>query len=172
MSTTTKFITIIILCWGRVLITYGTETLFSLSFSLKGFIYGSHLLHAPNIYKWLISRTTDGYSVKSLWKHIYSFFVAFKHNEKKAFFRKIIYGVSVLKKCPRRFFLKKTVYLGIFDWIWAHFYKANFSFPFQIHNNFFSFFGWKVWIWWIWEVPPIPHRIQWFYPISTDFYPS
>ena len=71
------YITIIILCGGRVgsigmltLITYWPETLFSLSFSLKGFIYGSHLLHALNIYKWLILRTTAGYSAKSLWKHI------------------------------------------------------------------------------------------------------
>ena len=71
------FITIIILCGGRVgsigmltLITYWPETLFSLSFSLKGFIYGSHLLHALNTYKWLILRITAGYSAKSIWKHI------------------------------------------------------------------------------------------------------
>ena len=46
------------------------------------------------------------------------------------FFRKITFGVLVEEKCTRRFFWKKirialTFYLGIFDEIWAHFYKDN-----------------------------------------------
>ena len=55
------------------------------------------------------------------------------YNEKNAFFGKIFFKVFVGKKCPRSFFWKQlrmavTFYLGIFDKIWAHFYKANFSF--------------------------------------------